>query len=118
MEELKKVIDKIEQLNDKIEQLKEKRDNLLDKDEQSYTKREIMFMKEYEAQLADFKLQLSDLNEDKERWFNKLVEEEKRDEIRNNTLATSLVAPNSIVNGLGTSKRNAPFIVFPDSESI
>jgi hypothetical protein len=89
MEELKKVIDKIEQLNQEIKQLKEKRDNLLDKDEQSYTKREIMFMKEYEAQLLKLEAQLSDLKVDKE-WFKKLVEEEKRNEIRNNTLVAPI----------------------------
>jgi len=81
----------IKQLNEEIKQLKEKRDNLLDKDEQSYTKREIlvMFMKEYEAHLADFKLQLVKLEADKE-WFKKLVEEEKRNEIRNNTLVAPI----------------------------
>ena len=77
MEELGKVIDKIEQLNEKIyqvnveiKQLKENRDNLLDKDEKLYTKREIMFMKEYEAQVVK-------LEADKE-WFKNLVVEERK----------------------------------------
>ncbi len=73
MEELKKVIEEIKQLNSEL--LKSKKalnKNIKDTDAQTE-------VEHYEAQLVK-------LEADKERWF-KPVKDEKRNEIRNNTLA-------------------------------
>jgi hypothetical protein len=64
MEELKKVIDKIEQVNSEL--LKSKK--ALNKNTQDI---------DAHTEVQHYEAQLSDLKADKERWF-KLVEEEKK----------------------------------------
>ena len=111
MEELKKVIEEIKQLNGDIKQLnlKIEQATLGTGEYKNISDEKISKI------LLKLEAQLVKLEADKE-WFKKLVEEEKRNEVRNNTLAGP-------VQGLGKNEEEALIVALqapetPDSPHV